>query len=261
MQRLSRAARTSRKGPLRPAYLRLAARRAVLPNTFASGVVQEDALVYYSLRIAPSVPAIKVMLIPVYGDADLLLSFLGPYPSMGNATWVMDEVGVEELLIRRSSDDFCQFEPCVLYMTVSGYETTEYKLIVYHVQSPETISTAMCAPGCAAFDLSDGVCDKKCNVSACTFDGGDCLLSSSTQLCAPGCPSTWIGDKSCDEACFNEECRWDGDDCKATGGAAKGSAARASGKGRQPAAGAVKARTKTGGQGVRSLSRANGAAC
>jgi hypothetical protein len=75
---------------------------------FASGRIREDQTLHFSLRVLPSVPAVKVMLIPVYGDADLLLSFQGPYPSMANATWVMDEVGVEELLIRRSSDDFCQ---------------------------------------------------------------------------------------------------------------------------------------------------------
>ena len=48
---------------------------AVKPDTFASGVVREDELVHFSLRVLPSVPAVKVMLIPVYGDADLLLSF------------------------------------------------------------------------------------------------------------------------------------------------------------------------------------------
>ena len=88
-------------------------------------------------------------------------------------------------------------------MSLLGYEATEYKLIVYHVASPETIGTELCAPGCAEFGLSDGVCNPKCNTSQCTFDGGDCLLSTSARLCAPGCPSSWIGDKLCDEACFN----------------------------------------------------------
>mmetsp|Transcript_16325 Transcript_16325/g.38812 ORF Transcript_16325/g.38812 Transcript_16325/m.38812 type:complete len:514 (-) Transcript_16325:336-1877(-) len=216
----------------------------IKPGVFVSGSVREDELVHYAIRVLPTMPAVKVMLIPVTGDADLLLSFNGPYPATANATWVMDEVGVEELLIRRSSDDFCQFEPCVLYMTIVGYETTEYKLVVSHVTSPETIATDSCAPGCAAFDLSDGVCHPKCNVSQCIYDGGDCLLSGSTQLCAPGCPTAWIGDESCDEACFNGECMWDGDDCRgARGEAAEGGAAVAAtgGKGGGKGAGVARA--------------------
>lgn len=31
--------------------------------------------------------------------------------------------------------------------------------------------------------------------------------------CADGCPPNWINDKYCDKACNVSACDWDGDDC------------------------------------------------
>lgn len=189
---------------------------AVALDEFAADSVMEDAMRFYRLRIPLDLPAVRVLLVPLAGDADLFLSFRGAYPSLDNATWVMDGVGVEELLVRRASDDFCEAEPCVLYMTIIGYEPTRYRLIVNAIESPATILRDECAPKCATFGLSDGKCDDQCNTTACNFDSGDCLIAAfgAADLCRPGCPRSWIGDRECDEACYNEQCRWDGGDCE-----------------------------------------------
>ncbi|KNC48218.1 N-acetylglucosamine-1-phosphotransferase subunit beta [Thecamonas trahens ATCC 50062] len=93
-----------------------------------------------------------------------------------------------------------------------------------------------CNEGCPASWINDGVCDTACNVSACDWDGMDCVNVTSTSrysswwsgsswssssssaaryssYCAPGCPDSWIGDRYCDKACTNEACGWDATDC------------------------------------------------
>lgn len=80
-----------------------------------------------------------------------------------------------------------------------------------------------CSIGCPSNWLSDGFCDKPCNTSECSWDGGDCLhvTSSSTiatqqvaeENCSPGCSDTWLGDKFCDSACNTPECAFDLADC------------------------------------------------
>jgi UDP-N-acetylglucosamine-lysosomal-enzyme len=82
-----------------------------------------------------------------------------------------------------------------------------------------------CNEGCPPNWIADGYCDLQCNVSACDFDGGDCVNvtagshgaaggrnafhhggggqggqgwyqpHASAQYCSRGCPSSWIGDK------------------------------------------------------------------
>ncbi|KAL6078212.1 N-acetylglucosamine-1-phosphate transferase subunits alpha and beta [Balamuthia mandrillaris] len=88
-----------------------------------------------------------------------------------------------------------------------------------------------CAPGCPAGWIKDGYCDVACNVSACSWDGGDCVgvapnqgvgggwsfpwskNSEANQYCSWGCPDSWIGDKYCDEPCKNKDCGMDAGDC------------------------------------------------
>ncbi|KAJ4457447.1 putative N-acetylglucosamine-1-phosphotransferase subunits alpha/beta [Paratrimastix pyriformis] len=95
-----------------------------------------------------------------------------------------------------------------------------------------------CAPNCAPSWIGDGYCDRACNVSACDWDGGDCLNVSSTeasssfsggsryhgsswrtqqrQYCASGCPDNWLADRMCDQACKVMECGYDAGDCGAS---------------------------------------------
>jgi hypothetical protein len=81
--------------------------RTVGTGEIVTGSVHEDEARFYAVRILPAVPAVRVFLVSISGDADLFLSFRGPHPSATNATWVMDDVGIEELVLRRSSEDFC----------------------------------------------------------------------------------------------------------------------------------------------------------
>mmetsp|Transcript_13652 Transcript_13652/g.40268 ORF Transcript_13652/g.40268 Transcript_13652/m.40268 type:complete len:516 (+) Transcript_13652:70-1617(+) len=187
-----------------------------------SGYVEEDDFLYYAARIPKEAGAVKVIITPIFGDPDLYLSFHTVEPDDTSATWVMDEMGTEERLIRRSAAEFCQSEPCTLHLSVYGYEAAEFRLAVYNTSdiSKNAQETPMCAPSCNEFDLSDGICDKECNTTACFFDGGDCLVTHSRGTCdwrtRAGCPSSWIGDGVCDEECFVEECEWDGNDCANT---------------------------------------------
>lgn len=87
-----------------------------------------------------------------------------------------------------------------------------------------------CNTGCPPNWLSDGYCDLACNVSACSFDGGDCSKPSNqlannllnlqqrtgnfmNSYCNTGCTGTWICDKYCDPACNVEKCGFDAGDC------------------------------------------------
>lgn len=90
-----------------------------------------------------------------------------------------------------------------------------------------------CNKGCPASWVNDKYCDKSCNVSACDWDGGDCLgekaKSASWQLgggqnvgysgqnlgeyCSGGCAHNWLGDRYCDGSCNNALCGYDAGDC------------------------------------------------
>ncbi|KAG8462270.1 hypothetical protein KFE25_012090 [Diacronema lutheri] len=187
-------------------------------SELASGYVQEDDFEHYAVRIPPSSRAVKVIITPIFGDPDVYLSFVHAEPDDTTATWMMDGIGTEERLLRRQAADFCVGEPCTLHVSVYGYEASEFKLAVYNATDLSSGGDPpMCAPGCAEFALSDGICDGECNTTACFYDGGDCLVSHSRGTCdwrtRAGCPSSWIGDGVCDEECFVEECEWDGTDC------------------------------------------------
>lgn len=103
-----------------------------------------------------------------------------------------------------------------------------------------------CAPGCPPNWISDGFCDKSCNVSSCEWDGGDCTKDKQRphQLhqqpppphlrggrfggrfgqqppwtshigppCALGCSNNWLADQFCDRACNVQDCAFDMGDC------------------------------------------------
>lgn len=92
-----------------------------------------------------------------------------------------------------------------------------------------------CAVNCTTGDVGDGVCDPACNVSACSFDDGDCRAvlettssnpdqglnssiptPSTSRQCYPGCDASMIGDGVCQPACSLSICNRDGGDCSQT---------------------------------------------
>jgi len=182
--------------------------------------VNEDSFHYYAVSIPESAKAIKVKLVPTYGDPDVYLSFNIQEPDDLTATWVMDDVGAEELVIRRDAVDFCQSEPCILHMSVYGYDESDYMIGVFKAESGGEINKQVeeCSKGCKQDFIADGVCQEECKNDACYQDGGDC----DKKKCAPGCDEGWVGDDYCDEACFVEECKWDGGDCSEKTGCSTG---------------------------------------
>ena len=66
-----------------------------------------------------------------------------------------------------------------------------------------------CAPGCPVNWVGETFCYPDCNVSACSFVGGDC---DGISFCAPSCPNIWLGDGFCDPDCL-ADCGSDGGDC------------------------------------------------
>lgn len=86
----------------------------------ASGYVDEDDFKHYAARIPPDAPAVKVIITPIFGDPDVYLSFRETEPDDASATWMMDQMGTEERLLRRQAAQFCEGEPCVLHISVYG---------------------------------------------------------------------------------------------------------------------------------------------
>lgn len=169
----------------------------------------------FCFRIPDDVAALKVAVAPLHGDADTFLSF-SPLANHEDASFAMEGVGMEEMLIRRTSDEFCDpqpGEPCWLYAMVYGYHESSFYIAAFKMEDPTVtdILDAECAPGCSHFDLTDMECHPECNTTACLFDGGDCLAVA--PVCSPGCMNEYIGDDICDDACFTPECSWDLGDC------------------------------------------------
>ncbi|CAB3386425.1 Hypothetical predicted protein [Cloeon dipterum] len=92
-----------------------------------------------------------------------------------------------------------------------------------------------CQEGCPTSWISDGSCDKACNVSECMWDGGDCrdgaeqtaellrddheeldhwaALLDDPDSCTPNCADGWLADKFCDLNCNYLACGFDAGDC------------------------------------------------
>ena len=194
-------------------------------GVMADGHVKELELNQFTLVLAPEVKGIKIVLLPINGDCDLLISFSEKKPTRATATWVIEDVGVKQFTLARSNLYFCpdiaDGAPCPLHLAVSGFEEGDYKLAVYEYDADDATNTATnaaaaCSAGCDELLLGNMQCDTACNTSACIWDSGDCSYFGEyemEELCATGCPVSWLNDAYCDEACFNAACGWDGDDC------------------------------------------------
>jgi hypothetical protein len=159
---------------------------------------------FYRVWLSSSQSDVKVHLLPLSGDADLLVSF-DPNATFGSggshtvASWSLQSQGVEELLLRRQQDEEDQ--------TMA----TSYQLGV--VDAADAHTGAACHHGCTDAMLSNRQCDPACNVTACAFDRGKCIAQLAS-ACRPGCEPEWLHDGQCDDACFNDECGWDQGDCE-----------------------------------------------
>ena len=94
---------------------------------------------------------------------------------------------------------------------------------------PQGCNATQCLPGW----IGDHYCDRACNNTECSFDGGDCVAYPRFTTFAPptnsaedpyavaysqGCDATrchrgWINDTICDQDCNNAACFYDGNDC------------------------------------------------
>ena len=75
----------------------------------------------------------------------------------------------------------------------------------------ETCFENLCAAGCSARILGDGICQERCNTAACSFDQGDCLGEEANGWANKFCHNTWVGDGVCDLECH--KLNGDGGDC------------------------------------------------
>ena len=57
-------------------------------NALKSAFLNEDSFQYYSIEVPKASTAVKVKLIPSYGDPDVYLSFTTPQPDKLSATWM-----------------------------------------------------------------------------------------------------------------------------------------------------------------------------
>ena len=161
------------------------------------------------------------------GDANLFVSFDVPFPTGHSYTYKQDENdGVEVFYMTSGTYGYCGLNHtasagCTLYLSVTAFESTEYRVAVLDTASPD--GTA-CAAGCAWKQIGDGECQPQCNVTSCYDDRGDCDargpdetggVGSSALHCHADCKPEWKDDGFCDAACFNAKCGWDGADCGA----------------------------------------------
>jgi len=93
------------------------------------------------VALSPSLAGIKIVLVPINGDADLYVSFSTPQPERNTATWVEENVGVKQFILARSSIDYCPAPAtaasaggCTLHLAVSGFEEGDFKLVRVRVR-------------------------------------------------------------------------------------------------------------------------------
>ena len=179
-------------------------------GVMADGHVKELELNQFTLVLAPEVKGIKIVLLPINGDCDLLISFSEKKPTRATATWVIEDVGVKQFTLARSNLYFCpdiaDGAPCPLHLAVSGFEEGDYKLAVYEYDADDATNTATnaaaaCSAGCDELLLGNMQCDEACFNAACGWDGDDCVDGEG---CSDGCLPSWIDDRECDEVCNTE---------------------------------------------------------
>ena len=103
----------------------------------------------FDVTLPPSLAGIKIVLIPISGDADLLISFSTPHPQRDSATWVEENVGVKQFILGRSNLYYCpppatasSAGGCTLHLAVSGFEEGDFKLVVYNYTEGTAEGTA-----------------------------------------------------------------------------------------------------------------------
>ena len=108
-------------------------------NQFADGHVKELELSWFDVALPPSMAGIKIVLVPINGDADLFISFSTPHVQRDSATWVEEYVGVKQFILGRSNLYYCpppatasSAGGCTLHLAVSGFEESDH---------PQTVPT------------------------------------------------------------------------------------------------------------------------
>ena len=100
-------------------------------NAFHEATLVEDAAEPHSYRVwlTQAAPDVKVVLLPLSGDADVLVSFDANANSTtsGSASWSMAGSGIEELLLRR--DVFCRTSSSV--SSSSGSSSSKSSCYLY----------------------------------------------------------------------------------------------------------------------------------
>jgi hypothetical protein len=194
-------------------------------NTFREGTLRAGDTVDYRLWLSTASQDIKIVLLPLSGDTDVIASFdsnATAFTDSSGKVWSLTGTSVKELLLRR--DVFCansqqlRLPPpssCFLYLRVVAYSQASFKVGVLDAQDPFSRNRE-CASGCPPPLLANDACDLKCNTTACAFDRGACLSTDWRGRCSGGCADDWLGDGFCDDSCFTEGCEWDLGDCAET---------------------------------------------
>eukprot|EP01112_Ceratiomyxa_fruticulosa_P003420 TRINITY_DN1378_c0_g1_i3.p1 TRINITY_DN1378_c0_g1~~TRINITY_DN1378_c0_g1_i3.p1 ORF type:complete len:349 (-),score=49.92 TRINITY_DN1378_c0_g1_i3:169-1215(-) len=72
-------------------------------------------------------------------------------------------------------------------------------------------SSDQCAEGCLKTMVGNGICESRCNVSACSYDKSDCIKDYTD--CSAGCQVSMLGNGNCDTVCATFQCLYDFGDC------------------------------------------------
>lgn len=196
---------------------------AIVPLTldhWSENFVYERSYQYFKVDLPASVKGVQVVLLPLAGDPDMYLSFDNTFPTGHSYDYVQDAIAVDTFTMSRDMHGFCgvvgQEADCALYLSVTAYESSNYRLVVFDTTQPGKEQESLCSPGCDWKFLGDGDCQLPCNTTACLYDRTDCTRNDATQ-CKVDCKPEWIGDGYCDDACYNAQCSWDGTDCGGAG--------------------------------------------
>lgn len=156
-------------------------------DTFHPGSLEEGGSSLFRLWLAlPS--DLKVVLLPLKGDPRVVISL--DENATAEPSWTLNsDGGLEELLLRRDVLP----APCSLYLRLSAYSQTAFRIGVLNALDPFSTSGEPCAPDCAPAMLANEACDLLCNTTRCAFDRGTCLTALDKQ-CSPGCSGEWLED-------------------------------------------------------------------
>jgi len=214
-------------------------------NSWAKGRVLEHRYNYYKVDLPDGLAGFQVVVVPKSGDPNLYVDFDTPFPTGHSYTYKQDDQGPEVFYMTSQTFGYCAPKEgpkgpgsgigakmpkpvdfgrrlavedaakkgCVVYLSVSASEDSDYHIVVY-----DTGGNSACGAGCAWKQLGDGECQPQCMNDACFNDLGDCSRptdsdKNASSHCHSACSADWIGDGYCDAACFNAKCDFDGEDC------------------------------------------------